>query len=114
VNYQQQDRTGDIEGQRRRARRLWLAGTVLMAAAPLKFAAAALTNPAPLDPALVEAVRSAIIVPPAWLTQLVGPIDTVLRHSGPSVLPAMVLLAFLLKTWFGYGRRLFKPVAARD
>lgn len=37
-------------------RRLWLAGTVLMAAAPVKFAASALIDPAPLDPGLVEAV----------------------------------------------------------
>jgi hypothetical protein len=105
-------RMRDIQDQQRRERRLWLVGTVLMAAAPLRFAVSALLHPAPLDPSLAEAVRSAILVPPDWLTQIVGPIDLTLRHSGWQVLPAMVILFFLLRMWFGYGRRLFKPVAA--
>jgi hypothetical protein len=103
---------GDIEQKQRQARRLWLAGTVLMAVAPLKFAASALTDPAPLDPALAQAVQSAILTPPAWLTQLVGPIDHALRTSGLSVLPALVVLVLLLRLWVNYGRRLFKPGAA--
>lgn len=98
---------------RRQARRWWLAGTVLMTAAPVKFAVAALLNPAPIDPALLERVQSAIVVPPEWLTQIVGPIDQALRTSGLSVLPALVALFFLLRLWFGYGRTLFKPVVAR-
>jgi hypothetical protein len=106
-----QPQSGNIEAQRR-ARRLWLAGTVLMAAAPLKFAVAALLNPAPIDPALAEHVQSAILTPPEWLTQIVGPIDQALRTSGLSVLPALVVLFILLRMWFGYGRRLFRPVRA--
>jgi hypothetical protein len=109
VSYQSQ--RGSFEAQRQ-ARRWWLAGTVLMAAAPLKFAVAALLNPAPIDPALAERVQSAILVPPEWLTQIVGPIDQALRTSGLSVLPALVVLFFLLRMWFGYGRRLFKPQPA--
>jgi hypothetical protein len=102
---------GDIEDQRR-ARRLWLTGTALMALAPARFAAAALMHPTPIDPALAEAMRSAILVSPAWLTQLVGPIDQALRTSGLQLLPAMVVLFFLLRMWFGYGRRLFKLAPA--
>ena len=92
-------------------RRLWLAGTVLMAAAPVKFAASALIDPAPLDPGLVEAVQSATLVPPLWLTQLVGPIDEALKTSGTTVLPALVALVLLLRLWVRYGRALFKPAA---
>jgi hypothetical protein len=106
VTYQPQ--TGEIETQRR-ARRLWLAGTVLMAAAPLKFAVGAVLNPSPLDPTLAQAVSSAILAPPAWLTQIVGPIDHALRTSGPQVLPALVVLVLLLRLWVNYGRGLFKP-----
>src|SRR4051794_28276454 len=94
VSYQSQ--RGNIEAQRR-ARRWWLAGTVLMAAAPMKFAVAALLNPAPIDPALAERVQSAILVPPEWLTQILGPIDQALRTSGLSVLPALIVLFFLLR-----------------
>jgi hypothetical protein len=107
VSYQ--PRTGEIEAQRRRERRQWLAGTALMTVVPLKFAASALLDPAPIDPAVAEAVRSAILVPPVWLTQLVGPIDQALRTSGLSVLPALVVLILLLRLWVNYGRRLFQP-----
>src|SRR3954471_24306585 len=103
---------GNQREQGRRERRLWLAGTVLMVVAPAKFVFAAITNPAPLDPALAEAVRSAVLTPPEWLTQIVGPIDHALRNSGPQVLPAMVVLVLLLRLWVNYGRGLFKPVAA--
>jgi hypothetical protein len=109
VNYQ--PRTGEIEAQRR-ARRLWLTGTMLMAAVPLKFAVAALLDPQPLDPGTIDAIQRAVLVPPAWLAQLVGPIDHALRTSSLSVLPTMVVLFFLLRMWFGYGRRLFKPAPA--
>jgi hypothetical protein len=104
-----QPRKGKIKAQRQ-ARRLWLAGTALMAAAPLKFAVAALLNPAPLDPAVAQNVGSAILMPPAWLTQILGPIDQALRTSGPSVLPALVVLVLLLRLWVNYGRELFKPL----
>jgi len=86
---------------------------VLMAMVPAQFAAASILHPAPIDPALAESIQSAVLTPPAWLTQLVGPIDHVLRTSGPSVLPALVVLILLLRLWFGYGRRLFKSVRGR-
>ncbi len=101
-------RMGDYQDQRRRERRLWLAGTVLMAAAPLRFAAAQLTG-APTD---VAAPLHAILTPPLWLVQLLGPIDQALRNSGPQVLPALVVLVLLLRLWVNYGRTLFKPVAS--
>jgi hypothetical protein len=107
-----QPRTGKTEALHRRERRQWLAGTALMAVLPLRFAAAALTDPAPLDPTLVQAIHSAILTPPDWLTQLIGPIDLALRNSGPTVLPALVMLVLLLRLWVNYGRRLFKPLAA--
>ena len=103
---------GDSQDSQGRARRLWLAGTALMTVAPAKFAASALIDPAPIDPALAAAVRSAILTPPAWLTEIVGPIDQALRTSGPAVLPALVVLVLLLRLWVNYGRRLFKPVRA--
>jgi hypothetical protein len=99
--------------QRRRERRFWLAGTVLMTVMPVRFAAAALLHPAPLDPAIATAIHSAVLTPPAWLAHLLGPIDQALRTSGPSVLPAMVVLILLLRLWVNYGRGLFKPVAAK-
>jgi hypothetical protein len=110
VSYQ--PRMGDSETQRRRERRQWLAGTSLMTAVPLKFAAMALTNPAPLDPALVDSIHSAVLTPPAWLTEILAPIDHAMRTSGPSVLPALVVLVVLLRLWINVGRRLFKPAGA--
>lgn len=102
-------RVGDIQKERR----LWLAGTVLMAIVPAQFAAASILHPVPIDPALAESIGSAVLTPPAWLTQLVGPIDHALRTSGPSVLPALVVLVLLLRMWIRYGRTLFKPVPLR-
>jgi len=99
-------------GELQERRRLWLVGTALMALAPARFATAALMNPIPINPNLADAVHGALLTPPAWLVQLVGPIDQTLRTSGWQVLPAMVVLFFLLRMWFGYGRRLFKPVPA--
>jgi hypothetical protein len=98
--------------QHRRERQQWVVGTALMAVVPLHFAVSALLHPAPLDPGLAEAIRSAILTPPAWMTQIVGPIDLALRHSGLQVLPAIVVLLFLLRMWFGYGRQLFKSARA--
>lgn len=83
-----------------------------MALAPARFAAAALMDPTPVNPTLADAVHAAAVTPPAWLVQLVGPIDQALRTSGWQVLPAMVILFFLLRMWFDYGRRLFKPMRA--
>lgn len=103
----------DIDAKGRGERRLWLIGTVLMAVAPAKFAFAALSDPAPLDPALAEAIRAAVLTPPVWLTQIVGPIDRALRSSGPQVLPALVALFFLLRLWFRYGRTLFQATRSR-
>ena len=93
-----------LQIRRRRERRLWLAGTVLMAAAPARFAAAALMAPPPAPP------LHAILTPPVWLTQLVGPIDQALQSSSVFVLPALVVLILLLRRWFKVGRRLFQPL----
>ena len=100
-------------GDLRKQRRLWLAGTALMAVVPVQFAAASILHPVPLDPALVQSIQSAVLTPPVWLTQLVGPIDHALRTSGLSLLPALVALVLLLRLWFDYGRSLFKPVPVR-
>jgi hypothetical protein len=105
-------RTKSRVGEVQEKQRLWLVGTALMALAPARFAAATLMDPTPVSPNLADAVHAAILTPPAWLVQLVGPIDQALRTSGWQVLPAMVVLFFLLRMWFGYGRRLFKPVPA--
>ncbi len=102
----------DRQDQRRLERRLWLAGTVLMAVVPLRFAVARLMHPMPLDPNVAAAIHSAIVVPPAWLAQRLGPVDHALRTSGPTVLPALVVLVLLLRLWVDYGRRVFKPVRA--
>ena len=97
---------GEFLHRRRQERRLWLAGTLLMAAAPARYAAAALMAPA------VAPIQSAVLTPPAWMAQILSPIDQALRTSGPVVLPALVVLVLLLRLWVNYGRGLFKPLGA--
>jgi hypothetical protein len=104
---------GDLDQQLRRERRLWLAGTALMAVAPVRFAAIALSTPAAADQVMENRSHGAVLQAPEAVVQLLGPIDQALQTSGLTVLPALVVLFFLLRVWFGYGRRLFKPVAAR-
>ena len=95
---------GELLYRRRQERRQWLAGTVLMAVWPLKFAVAALLAP-PVAP-----IQSAVLTAPAWMAQILTPIDQSMRSSGPLVLPALVALVLLLRLWVNYGRGLFKPL----
>ena len=94
----------DLSNRRRKERRLWLVGTILMTVAPARFAAAALMAPPPAP------MHGALLTPPLWLAQLLTPIDQSLRSSGATVLPAMVVLFLLLRLWINYGRRLLKPL----